>query len=156
MIFRMIIRIIPPKNDYVGPILRTYWDDLIPLSNIIRLSQIHTTSHWTAFEACAAQLLRVKRLGFRCLDVTSGECTPPFPRRRGQWGDAGEQWRGGIQRSTRIPPPSRSLSPLPCGGDKKKRGRAMKLSHVDGMKKWMPCDGQRLISDVRKLLWCGA
>lgn len=151
----MIIRIIPSKNDYVGAILRTYWDDLTPLSNIIRLSQIHSTSHWTAFEARAAQLLRVKRLGFRFLDVTSGECTPPFPRRRGQRGDAGVQWPEAFNVQRESSPPL-ALSPPPCGEDKKKRGRAMKLSHVDGMTKWMPCDGQHLISDVRKQLWCGA
>lgn len=152
----MIIRIIPSKNDYVGPVLRTYWDDLPPLSNIIRLSQIHTTSHGTAFETCAAQLLRVKRLGFRFLDVTSGECTPPFPRRRGQRGDAGEQWPEAfnVQRES-LPPLSLPLSST-LRERQKKRGRAMKLSHVNGMKKWMPCDGQRLISDVRKQLWCGA
>lgn len=155
MIFRMIIRIIPSKNDYVGPILRTCWDDLPSLSNIIRLSQMHTTSHWTAFEACAAQLLRVKRLGFRFLDVTSGECTPPFPRKRGRRGDAGVQWPEAfnVQRES-LPP----LAPSPptLRERQKKRGRAMKLSYVNGMKKWMPCDGQHLISDVRKQLWCGA
>lgn len=151
----MIIRIIPSKNDYAGPILRTYWDDLPPLSNIIHLSQIHSTSHWTAFEACAVQLLRVKRLGFRFLDVTSGECTPPFPRRCGQQGDGGVQWPEAFNVQRESSPPSRSLSPYPAG-ETKKRGRAMKLSHVDGMTKWMPCDGQHLISDVRKQLWCGA
>ena len=93
-----------------------------PLSNIICLSQIHTTSHGTAFEACAAQLLRMKRLGFRFLDVSSGECTPPFPRRRGQRGDGGVQWPEAFN-VRRESLPSRSLSPLPCGRDKK-RGRA--------------------------------
>ena len=77
--------------------------------------------------------------------------TTPFPRRRGQRGDAGVQSPEAFNVQRESFPPLAPSSP-PCGGDKKKRGRAMKLSHVDGMKKWMPCDGQRLISDVRKQL----
>lgn len=133
MIFRMIIRIIPSKNDYVGPILRTYWDDLPPLSNIIHLSQIHTPSHGTAFEACAAQLLRVKRLGFRFLDVTSGECTPPFPRRRGQRGDGGVQWPEAFNvRRESLPPLSLPLSST-LRERQKKRGRAWSSPTSMGM-----------------------
>lgn len=53
-------------------------------------------------------------------------------------------------RRESLPPLAPSLL-YPAEGTKK-RGRAMKLSHVNGMKKWMLCDGQRLISDVRKQL----
>lgn len=84
-----------------------------------------------------------------------GRVHTTLPEEAGTAGRRRSAMAGIIQRSTQILPPSRSFFPT-LRGRTKKRGRAMKLSHVDGMKKWMPWDGQHLISAVRKRLWCGA
>ena len=143
------------RNDYEIANLRTRRDEFALLSNIIRLSQMHNASHWRAFAACAVILLRKKRLSSRISCGRSGDNTP-FSRcmRTGQ-GLAGEERADGFGSDAMHCHSSPPRSPT-LRRRQKKHGRAWSSPTSMGWMKREPCDGQLLISAVRKRLWCGA
>ena len=134
MIFNILMSSQGLRNDYEIANLRTRRDKSALLSNIIRLSQIHNASRWRAFAACAAILLRKKRLGSRTSCGCSGDDTTSSRCMRAGQGHAGEERAEGFGSDRAHFHSSPPRSPTPAEGTKK-TWESMKLSHVDGMNK---------------------
>ena len=139
------------RNDYEIANMCTRRDESALLSNIIRLSQMHNASHWRASAACTAILLRKKQLGSRTSCGRSGDDTSFSRCMRAEQGHAEEERAEGFGSDRAHCHSSPPRSPTLRRRQKNVGERWSSPTSMGWMKR-EPCDGQLLISAVRKRL----